>query len=75
MNYFKNIRIVAGISRLEASKELGISYEHLRNIENGQKEPGKPLILKMSKLYLCDTLRLLEESQKNLTAKYSKRVV
>jgi len=66
MNYFKSKREESNLSRNTAAEQLGISWFHLRNIETGQKYPGKGLILKMCDVYGCDLLEMLKESQKIL---------
>lgn len=53
MNKYKELRINIGLTRKEASEKLGISWYHLRNIENNQRIPGRNVIIKMSSLYKC----------------------
>jgi len=63
MNVYKLERINSGLSRIEASKELGISKYHLRNIENSYRNPSTKLLIGMSILYKCS----LEQLLKNFT--------
>ena len=75
MNAFKIRRENTGLSRKDAANQLNISWFHLRNIENNQRAPRVPLLLKMSRLYDCELTELLEESEKILQSNYSKRAV
>ena len=60
MNLFMLERINKGLSRIDASKELGISIFHLRNIENNQRNPSTKLLVNMSILYNCTIEKLLK---------------
>ena len=48
---FKRLRLTRNLSVREASKLLEISESHLWSIENGNRKPGKGLIVKMARLY------------------------
>ena len=71
MNIFKSCREAVGLSRKDAAEKLNISVFHLRNIENNQRAPRQPLLLKMSELYNCNSSDLLHESVKILNSIYS----
>ena len=48
---FKKLRLKRNLSVAEASKLLEISESHLWSIENGNRKPGKGLIVRMARLY------------------------
>jgi DNA-binding XRE family transcriptional regulator len=51
VNKYKGFRQQRSLSVPESAKLLGISESHLWSIENGNRKPGKKVIIKMSKLY------------------------
>ncbi len=53
MNKYKKLRLDVNLSRKDVALLLGVSLYHIRNIENGQRTPGKNILLKMSKIYRC----------------------
>lgn len=62
MNKYKELRISTGLSRKDVAILLDVSTYHIRNIENGQREPGKNILIKMSKIYKCKVEHLLSVS-------------
>jgi len=62
MNKYKKLRISTGLSRKDVATLLDISVYYVRNIENGQRTPGKNILVKMSKLYKCRIEELLNVS-------------
>lgn len=62
MNKYKSLRLAAGLTRKDVAIILEISIYHVRNIETGQRSPGKNILLKMSKLYKCKVEDLLTAS-------------
>ena len=62
MNNYKQLRILQNLSRKDAAYILNISLYYLRNIENGQRVPGRNVLIKMSKLYKCSLEDLLKVS-------------
>ena len=56
MNIYKEKRLLSGSGNVhDTAKKLGIADSTLWSIENGTREPGKKLIVKMAKLYKCKT--------------------
>jgi transcriptional regulator with XRE-family HTH domain len=51
VNKYKALRQQRSLSVAEASKLLGISESHLWSIENGNRQPGKKVIVRMARLY------------------------
>lgn len=49
----RNLRIKAGLQPEEAIEKLKISYSFLNKIERGDRQPGRDLIKRMSKVYGC----------------------
>ena len=47
------------LTRREACEKLGVSWFSIRNIEVGQRTPGKELAKKMADLYNCDLIEML----------------
>lgn len=60
MNNYKQLRILSDLTRKDAANLLGISWYYLRNIENGQRIPGRNILVKMSALYKCSLEELLK---------------
>jgi transcriptional regulator with XRE-family HTH domain len=50
-NIFRKYRKKRGLNVKEVAKLLDISTSHIWNIENGNRSPGKVLIVKLCKLY------------------------
>lgn len=48
---YRRYRLQKGLKVAEVAKMLDISVSHLWNIENGNRKPGKDVILKMCSLY------------------------
>ena len=61
-NYFKEKRLEAKLGRRAAALEIGISWFHLRNIENYQRSPSTSTLIKMSSVYKCDLAELVRAS-------------
>ncbi|MBV4422956.1 helix-turn-helix transcriptional regulator [Clostridium tyrobutyricum] len=49
----RQLRIDSGLDTIEATEKLKISYSFLNKIERGDRQPGRDLIERMSKLYEC----------------------
>jgi transcriptional regulator with XRE-family HTH domain len=60
MNKYKNLRINADISRKDAATKLNISIFYLRNIETGQRTPGRDVLIRMGELYKCSVDEILK---------------